>query len=48
MEDTTFRAGSSIVATTYPLYGFGTPDPATSWAGWLYAIDADTGRGRGG
>jgi alcohol dehydrogenase (cytochrome c) len=33
----------SGMATRNPYHVFGRPDPWGTWAGWLYAIDADTG-----
>ena len=30
-------------ATINPYHTYGTPDPFGEWAGWVYAIDADTG-----
>ena len=33
----------SGMATINPYHTYGTPDPFGSWAGWVYAIDADTG-----
>ena len=33
----------SGMATIDPYRTYGTPDPFGSWAGWVYAVDADTG-----
>jgi len=30
-------------STFDPYHAFGTPDPVKDWAGWVYAVDADTG-----
>ena len=34
---------SSGMATHSPYHTYGTPDPFGHWAGWVYAVDADTG-----
>lgn len=34
---------SSGMATISPYHTYGTPDPSRHWAGWLYAVDADSG-----
>ena len=33
-------------ATINPYHTYGTPDPVGQWAGWVYAVDADTGAWR--
>ena len=33
----------SAMATINPYHTYGKPDPFGHWAGWLYAVDADTG-----
>jgi alcohol dehydrogenase (cytochrome c) len=33
----------SAMATLNPYATYGTPDPFGNWAGWVYAINADTG-----
>jgi alcohol dehydrogenase (cytochrome c) len=36
----------SGMATKNPYHMFGTPDPHSQWGGWVYAVDADTGKWR--
>jgi alcohol dehydrogenase (cytochrome c) len=34
---------SSGMATISPYHTYGVPDPSRRWAGWIYAVDADSG-----
>lgn len=43
IEDVKLAAPWSGNATINPYHTYGTPDPFGQWAGWVYAVDADTG-----
>jgi alcohol dehydrogenase (cytochrome c) len=43
LKEVKLGAAWSGMATHNPYHTYGTPDPSGHWAGWVYAVDADTG-----